>query len=114
MPWLIPFCIICACIPVTGTRAILSKVPPTCCLTAPEKHHIPADKCTPEIYQQLKAKDNAPLDPTSAVLRFECVSILGCCRSARRKDRIEAALQVEFSWLFLLRLHPDTFPRYRQ
>jgi hypothetical protein len=31
------------------------------------KHHIPADKCTPEIYQQLKAKDNAPLDPTTAV-----------------------------------------------
>ncbi len=28
-----------------------------------EKHHIPADKCTPEIYRQLKAKDNAPLDP---------------------------------------------------
>ena len=30
------------------------------------KHSIPADKCTPEIYQQLKAKDNAPLDPTTA------------------------------------------------
>ncbi len=30
------------------------------------KHYIPADKCTPEIYQQLKAKDDAPLDPTTA------------------------------------------------
>jgi len=30
------------------------------------KHYIPADKCTPEIYQQLKAKDNAPLEPTAA------------------------------------------------
>jgi hypothetical protein len=30
------------------------------------KHSIPADKCTPEIYQQLKAKDDAPLDPTTA------------------------------------------------
>jgi hypothetical protein len=30
------------------------------------KHYIPADKCTPEIYRQLKEKDNAPLDPTSA------------------------------------------------
>src|SRR6266851_1201413 len=30
------------------------------------KHFIPADKCTPEIYQQLKAKDNAPLDPVAA------------------------------------------------
>jgi hypothetical protein len=29
------------------------------------KHYIPADKCTPEIYQQLKDKDNAPLDPTT-------------------------------------------------
>jgi hypothetical protein len=30
------------------------------------KHYIPADKCTPEIYQQLKDKDNAPPDPTTA------------------------------------------------
>lgn len=30
------------------------------------KHYIPADKCTSEIYQQLKDKDNAPLDPTAA------------------------------------------------
>jgi len=30
------------------------------------KHYIPSDKCTPEIYEQLKAKDNAPLDPTAA------------------------------------------------
>jgi hypothetical protein len=34
------------------------------------KHHIPADKCTVEIYQQLKAKDNAPLDAnTTAALK---------------------------------------------
>lgn len=31
-----------------------------------EKHHIPADKCTPEIYQQLKEKENAPLDANVA------------------------------------------------
>lgn len=31
------------------------------------KHYIPAEKCTPEIYQQLKAKDDAPLDPKTAV-----------------------------------------------
>jgi len=31
--------------------------------TTCEKHHIPADKCTPEIYAQLNAKDNAPLSP---------------------------------------------------
>ena len=30
------------------------------------KHHIPADKCTAEIYQQLKARDNAPLDANTA------------------------------------------------
>jgi len=35
------------------------------------KHYIPAEKCTPEIYSQLKAKDEAPLDPkTSEVLRL--------------------------------------------
>ena len=31
------------------------------------KHYIPADKCTPEIYEQLKDKDNAPLDSDTAV-----------------------------------------------
>ncbi len=35
--------------------------------TTCDKHHIPADKCTTEIYQQLKAKDNAPLDPATTV-----------------------------------------------
>ena len=30
------------------------------------KHSIPSDKCTPEIYQQLKAKDNASLDTNTA------------------------------------------------
>jgi len=30
------------------------------------KHFIPADKCTPEIYRQLKAKDEAPLDDKTA------------------------------------------------
>lgn len=34
------------------------------------KHYIPSEKCTAEIYQQLKAKDNAPLDPaTDSALR---------------------------------------------
>jgi hypothetical protein len=32
------------------------------------KHSIPADKCTPEIYQQLKTKDNVPLDPDTATV----------------------------------------------
>jgi hypothetical protein len=30
------------------------------------KHYIPADKCTPEIYQQLKDNDNSPLDSDTA------------------------------------------------
>src|SRR5437870_3102805 len=30
------------------------------------KHYIPADKCTPEIYQQLKEKDAAPPDAKTA------------------------------------------------
>ncbi len=34
------------------------------------KHYIPAEKCTPEIYRQLKEKDEAPLDSnTAAALR---------------------------------------------
>jgi len=33
-----------------------------------EKHHIPADKCTPDIYQQLKARDNVPLDPKASTV----------------------------------------------
>jgi hypothetical protein len=34
------------------------------------KHYIPPEKCTPEIYRQLKSKDDAPLDPnTAAALR---------------------------------------------
>lgn len=34
------------------------------------KHYIPAEKCTPEIYQQLKDKENAPPDSnTATVLR---------------------------------------------
>jgi hypothetical protein len=37
-----------------------------------EKHHIPADKCKPEIYRQLKEKDNAPLDPQTAIV-FQAV-----------------------------------------
>jgi hypothetical protein len=31
------------------------------------KHYIPADKCTPEIYRQLKAKDEAPPDEKTAI-----------------------------------------------
>lgn len=44
--------------------AVLEEQYKTCA-----KHYIPADKCTAEVYQQLKAKDNAPLDPeTTAAL----------------------------------------------
>jgi len=32
------------------------------------KHYIPAEKCTPEIYQQLKDKENAPPDSTTATV----------------------------------------------
>lgn len=39
------------------------------------KHYIPADKCTLEIYGQLKAKDNAPLDP-NVTLALEAVKMV--------------------------------------
>lgn len=39
------------------------------------KHSIPADKCTSEIYSQLKAKDNVSLDPR-VVLALDAVKSL--------------------------------------
>jgi hypothetical protein len=51
------------------------------------KHYIPADKCTPEIYQQLKDKDNAPLDPTVA-------TALGAVKEYQTQLRNPASMQV--------------------
>jgi hypothetical protein len=60
------FCQFLPCGPLTGQlqaedASALEAQYKTCA-----KHYIPAEKCTPEIYQQLKDKDNAPLDATAA------------------------------------------------
>jgi hypothetical protein len=57
-----------------------------------EKHHIPADKCTPEIYEQLKAKDNAPLDPTTA-------TALKAAKEYRSHLKNPASMQVQTAYV---------------
>jgi hypothetical protein len=49
------------------------------------KHYIPADKCTPEIYQQLKEKDNAPPQESSPEWR-----------QSRKNDLLHAIAYDEF------------------
>jgi hypothetical protein len=57
-----------------------------------EKHHIPADKCTPEIYQQLKAKDNAPFDPKTA-------TVLQAVREYRSRLKNPDSMQLRTAYL---------------
>lgn len=57
-----------------------------------EKHHIPPDKCTPEIYQQLKAKDNAPLDPQTAV-------VLGAVKDYQSRLKNPDSMQLHIAYL---------------
>jgi hypothetical protein len=56
------------------------------------KHYIPADKCTPEIYQQLKDKDNAPLDPATA-------SALKAVKDYQTRLRNPASLQLHTAYV---------------
>ena len=56
------------------------------------KHYIPADKCTPEIYQQLKAKDDAPLDPTTA-------TALKAVKEYQQKLKNPASMQVHTAYV---------------
>lgn len=56
------------------------------------KHSIPADKCTPEIYEQLKAKDNAPLDATTSVA-FNAV------KEYRSRLKNPASMQVQTAYV---------------
>jgi hypothetical protein len=56
------------------------------------KHYIPADKCTPEIYQQLKAKDNAPLDPNTA-------AALKAVKEYQSRFRNPASMQVHTAYV---------------
>jgi hypothetical protein len=56
------------------------------------KHYIPADKCTPEIYKQLKDKDNAPLDSNSA-------SALKAVKEYQRRLKNPASMQVHTAYV---------------
>jgi hypothetical protein len=56
------------------------------------KHYIPADKCTPEIYKQLKDKDNAPLDPNTA-------SALKAVKEYQRRLKNPASMQVHTAYV---------------
>ena len=56
------------------------------------KHYIPADKCTPEIYKQLKDKDNAPLEPNVA-------SALSAAKEYQKKLKNPASMQVHTAYV---------------
>jgi hypothetical protein len=56
------------------------------------KHYIPAEKCTPEIYQQLRDTDNAPLDPLTA-------SALQAVRYYQTRLKNPASLQVHTAYV---------------
>ncbi len=56
------------------------------------KHYIPAEKCTPEIYQQLKDKDNAPLDPNTA-------SALRAAKDYQTKLKNPGSMQVHTAYV---------------
>ena len=56
------------------------------------KHYIPADKCTPEIYKQLKDKDNAPLEPNVA-------SALSAVKEYQKKLKNPASMQVHTAYV---------------
>jgi hypothetical protein len=56
------------------------------------KHYIPADKCTPEIYKQLKDKDNAPLDPNTA-------AALKAAKEYQRKLKNPASMQIHTAYV---------------
>jgi hypothetical protein len=56
------------------------------------KHYIPVEKCTPEIYQQLKAKDEAPPDAKTA-------AALSAIKEYRRKLKNPESMQVQTAYV---------------
>jgi hypothetical protein len=56
------------------------------------RHSIPSDKCTPEIYEQLKAKDNAPLDPNTA-------AALSAVKEYRSRLKNPSSMQVQTAYV---------------
>jgi hypothetical protein len=56
------------------------------------KHYIPAEKCTPDIYQQLKERDEAPLDPLTT-------SALNAVKDYQTRLKNPASLQVRTAYI---------------
>jgi hypothetical protein len=56
------------------------------------KHYIPSEKCTPEIYRQLKNKDSAPLDPQTS-------SALSAVKAYQKKLKNPASMQVHTAYV---------------
>ena len=56
------------------------------------KHYIPSEKCTPEIYKQLEAKDNAPLDAATA-------STLRAVKDYQTKLRNPSSMQIHTAYI---------------
>jgi hypothetical protein len=56
------------------------------------KHYIPSEKCTPEIYRQLKNKDSAPLDPQTS-------SALSAVKAYQKKLKNPESIQVHTAYV---------------
>jgi hypothetical protein len=56
------------------------------------KHSIPAEKCSADIYQQLKAKDSAPLDPATD-------TVLTAVKEYRSRLKNPDSIQVHVAYL---------------
>jgi hypothetical protein len=56
------------------------------------KHYIPSDKCTPEIYQQLKEKDAAPPDSKTA-------AALGAVKEYQKRLKNTDSMQVHTAYV---------------
>jgi hypothetical protein len=56
------------------------------------KHYIPPEKCTPEIYKQLKDKDNTPLDP-------DTTSALNAAKQYQRRLKNPASMQIHTAYV---------------
>jgi hypothetical protein len=56
------------------------------------KHYIPADRCTTEVYQQLKVKDNAPINPDVAF-------VLDGIKGVQSSFYNPSSMQVRFAYI---------------
>jgi hypothetical protein len=81
---------------VLGTTLAFGQAPDTAAMEEQyktcAKHFIPADKCTLDVYEQLEAKDNAPLDPDTALA-------LGAAREYQQRLKNPESMQVHTAYV---------------